>query len=223
MSSIDKNRVSLTSKQRIQLRSLIHDCALNTRSSLHAEILLLSDTSCSGPGLTDEVIASQFGVHSNTVARVRKRFLTEGLDPAIQRRRPTGREFTKLDSTQQNLLVELVCGPVPDGHHRWTHRLLAAELVARGVVESIDPSTVQRTLNMPANKTALDVAREARVKSSSPRPELLEAILAVSRLLHDLNRSGSRTAEQIRANPRIAGKPRRSRSDSGNPVSILDQ
>jgi transposase len=211
MSSIDKNRVSLTSKQRIQLRSLIHDCALNTRSSLHAEILLLSDASRSGPGLTDEAIASQLDVHANTVARVRKRFLAEGLDPAIQRRRPTGREFTKLDSAQQNLLVELASGPVPDGHHRWTHRLLAAELVARGVVKSIDPSTVQRTLKMPANKTALDKARVARVRASSPPPELLEAILAVSRQRHDSNRSGSRTAEHVRS---VGQDPRKAASIS---------
>jgi transposase len=200
MSLLDKNRVSLTSKQRVQLGSLIHDGTFHPRSSLHASILLLSDTSRSGPGLTDEAIASQLGVHLNTVARVRKRFVAEGLDPALQRRRPMGRQFTKLDGDQQALLVELACSPAPDGHHRWTDRLLAAELVARGVVKSIDPSTVHRTLKRPTNRTALREAREARVRASSLPPERRAAILAASRRPDESTRSGSRTPDQVRHN-----------------------
>ena len=67
----------------------------------HARILLLADQGEAGDGEPDEVIAEAAGVSAGTVARVRKRFVTAGLEDALHRRRPTGRQYRKLDGAQE--------------------------------------------------------------------------------------------------------------------------
>ncbi len=81
-----------------------------------------------------------------TVMRVRHQFVAEGLDATLHRRKPTGRQYRKLDGKQEAQLIALACSPAPGGQARWTMKLLAGRLVEMEVVESIDPATVWRTL-----------------------------------------------------------------------------
>jgi hypothetical protein len=69
-----------------------------------------------------------------------------GLDATLHRKKPTGRQYRKLDGRREAELVALACSAAPEGHARWTMTLLADRLVELEVVESIDPSTVWRTL-----------------------------------------------------------------------------
>ena len=81
-----------------------------------------------------------------TIARVRKKFVQQGLDAAIQRRLPTGRQYRKLDGVAEARLAAVACSPPPEGQACWTMKLLADKLVELEVVDSIDPTTVWRTL-----------------------------------------------------------------------------
>jgi transposase len=81
-----------------------------------------------------------------TVARVRRRYTEGGLDAALYSKRPTGRQYRKLDGRQEAKLIALACSDPPGGRGRWTMKLLADRLVELAVVESIDPATVWRTL-----------------------------------------------------------------------------
>ena len=81
-----------------------------------------------------------------TVQRVRQQFAAEGLDATLHRKRPTGRQYRKLDGAQEARLVAIACSEPPAGRARWTMRLLADKLVELEVVASIDPATVCRTL-----------------------------------------------------------------------------
>lgn len=137
--------VRLTSDQRDALDRLLrtgsHPAAMRRR----AAILLHSDAD--GPdGWTDEEIADHLGTSRMTVQRVRQQFAAEGLDATLHRKKPTGRQYRKLDGGQEARLVALACSTTPDGHARWTMKLLAEKLVELEVVESIDPATVWRTL-----------------------------------------------------------------------------
>jgi transposase len=116
------------------------------RSLAHARILLMADVGEAGDGEPDDVIAEAVGVHARTVARVRKAFVTSGLEAALNRRPPTGRQYRKLDGAQEAHLIAVACSAPPAGRDRWTLRLLAERLVELEVVDSIDPSTVHRTL-----------------------------------------------------------------------------
>lgn len=70
-----------------------------------ARILLKADASPGGPDWTEAQIAEALDTSLATIHRVRETFVTEGLDRALQRRRPTGRTFRKLDGAQEAHLI----------------------------------------------------------------------------------------------------------------------
>jgi hypothetical protein len=111
-----------------------------------ARILLKADAGGGGPGWDDADIAEALECGDRTVARVRAKYAGGGLDAALYARKPTGRQYRKLDGNQEAKLVALACSPPPDGRGRWTMRLLADKLVELAVVDGIDPATVWRTL-----------------------------------------------------------------------------
>ena len=81
---------------------------------------------------------------ANRPARVRKQFVAQGLDAALQRRAPRRQYQRKLDGAQEAHLIALACSAPPEGRQRWTLRLLAARLVALEVVASVAHETVRR-------------------------------------------------------------------------------
>jgi len=140
-----KKVVRLTSDQRDALDRLLrtgsHPAAMRRRAAI------LLHTDADGPdGWADEDIADHLGTSRMTVMRVRQQFTAEGLDATLHRKKPTGRQYRKLDGQQEARLVTLACSKAPDGRARWTMKLLADRLVELEVVESIDPATVGRTL-----------------------------------------------------------------------------
>lgn len=140
----DKYLVRLTPDDRRQLRRLARAGKHPARTMLHARILLKADAG--GPGWDDARIAEALECGDRTVARVRTTYAHGGLDAALHRKKPTGRQYRKLDGEQEARLVALACSKAPDGRDRWTMALLADRLVELRVVESIDPATVWRTL-----------------------------------------------------------------------------
>ena len=83
---------------------------------------------------------------ATTVERVRKQFVEEGLDAALERRRPRRVYVRKLDGDGEAHLVALACQQPPEGRSRWTLRLLADRMVALEYVDQISYQTVRRTL-----------------------------------------------------------------------------
>jgi transposase len=145
MTPATKVVVRLTDDQRAALTRLVHTGRHPAALRRRADILLLTDAD--GPeALTDEEIGERLGVSRMTVMRVRQQFAAEGLDATLHRKRPTGRQYRKLDGRQEAELVALACSEPPAGHARWTMTLLAGRLVELEVVEAIAPSTVWRTL-----------------------------------------------------------------------------
>jgi transposase len=140
----DKFLVRLTAEQREELERLAttgrRQAALITR----ARILLKADADADA--WPDDQIAQALQTSTATVARVRKKFVREGLHQAIQRRPPTGRQYRKLDGAQEARLIAVACSPPPEGQARWTVKPLADKLVELEAVDSIDPTTVWRTL-----------------------------------------------------------------------------
>jgi transposase len=113
-----------------------------------ARILLKADQSPDeGPGWVDETVAEAVEVSQPTVARVRKQYVQEGLEAALNRRPPNREYQRKLDGEQEARLVALACSEPPQGQARWSLRLLADKLVELEVVEEdVSYQTVRRTL-----------------------------------------------------------------------------
>ena len=138
--------VRLPSDERLALRKLITTGSAPARKLLYARILLKADHGPGGPALSDPAIAAALDTSKPSVARVRQRYVEQGLERAL-RRRPTRRVYPRrLDGVGEAHLVALACSPAPAGQKRWTLHLLADRLVALHIVESISDQTVRRTL-----------------------------------------------------------------------------
>jgi transposase len=142
----DKFLVRLSADQRAHLEQMIAAGRHAAAALVHARILLKADVGPSGPGWADDAIAEALECGPSTVARVRKRFAQGGLDGAVHRKKPTGRQYRKLDGRQEARLVALACSAPPEGKGRWTLKMLADRLVELAVVDAVSDETVRRVL-----------------------------------------------------------------------------
>ena len=106
--------VTLTEDERVHLLALTKTGKVAARQLTRAHILLQADA-----GDMDAVIAAALHVGIATVERIRKRFVEEGLEAALNERpRPGGQR--KLDGQQEAFLLALACSTPPEGRTSWT-------------------------------------------------------------------------------------------------------
>ena len=141
-------RVTLTAEERSELKALTRAATKTTgKRFLYARALLLCDRGSEGPGWTVARVAEALGVSVRTVERLKRRFVEQGLEFALERKRRVRppREVI-FDGVFEARLVALACSQAPPGRKRWTLRLLAEKVVELGWVERVSVMTVQRTL-----------------------------------------------------------------------------
>lgn len=140
------HRVQLSAAQRQWLQQLISTGTAAARVLTHARILLKADEGEGGPGWTDAAIAQALEVSVPTVARVRLRWDQGGWEGVRQRRSPGRPRAGQLDGEKEAHLIALTCSAPPQGHQRWSLRLLAGRMVELQHVEQLSHETVRRTL-----------------------------------------------------------------------------
>jgi transposase len=133
-------RIELTDEQRESLEQLIRAGKASARKLTRARILLLS-ASKAGDWQSAPAVAKAVLVHPNTVRNVRRRFVSEGLEAALEERPRPGAQ-PKLTGEIEAHLTRLACSEPPAGHASWTLRLLADKLVELTDLESIHHDTV---------------------------------------------------------------------------------
>ena len=138
--------VTLMPAERQQLRGMVSRGRAAARKLVHARILLKADAAEGGPAWGDAAIAEGLEVGQATVERVRQQFVEEGLEAALERRKPRREYERRLDGDGEAHLIALACSQAPEGHARWTLRLLADRMVALEYVETVSKNTVARTL-----------------------------------------------------------------------------
>ena len=141
-----KYLVTLIAEERVQLSDLLSSGRRSARTLTRARILLKANQGEGGPGWSDAAIAGALEAHPTTVARVRRRFVEDGLEAALERKRPDRVYARTLDGVAEAHLVALTCSDPPAGRERWTLRLLADDLVRLEVVAAVSHETVRRTL-----------------------------------------------------------------------------
>jgi transposase len=144
--TLKKYIVRLTTEEQAHLSQMIRSGKAAARMLLHARILLKADSGPEAPAWSDEAIGAALEVHATTVARVRQRFVEEGLEAALRPQPTTRRYERKLDGQAEAHLIALACSPAPEGQAQWTLRLLADKLVELQHVPSISHETVRQTL-----------------------------------------------------------------------------
>ena len=139
--------VRLSQQERKSLRRVIRSGKGAARTVTRAHILLMADVGEGGPGWNDQKISEAFDVTVQTVERVRKQLVEEGLEAVLRRHKYTQKvSLKKVDGDVEAHLIALSCGEAPEGYSRWSLRLLAGKMVELGYVESISHEAVRQTL-----------------------------------------------------------------------------
>lgn len=137
--------VRLSEAERRSCETAVGELKGSSQKARRARILLQADAE--GPGWTDERIAEAFGCRVQTVENVRKRFVTESFEAALngkQREKPPTAPL--LDGEAEAKVIALRLGKPPAGYGRWTLRLLAEQVVELEIVQSISHETIRTTL-----------------------------------------------------------------------------
>ena len=138
--------VTLTQEERQMLQAMLSKGKAAARKLMHARILLKADAGEGGPAWNDDAIAEGLEVGRATVERVRKQFVEEGFEAALDRRKPRRRYQRKLDGDGEAHLIALACSQAPEGRSRWTLRLLADRMVQLEQVDHLSHETVRQVL-----------------------------------------------------------------------------
>lgn len=138
--------VTLTQEERKMLQAMLSRGKAAARKLMHARILLKADANSGRPGWADGAIAEGLEAGRATVERVRKQFVEDGLNAALERRKPRRQYRRTLDGDGEAHLIALACSQPPEGRGRWTLRLLADRMVALEYVSAVSKDTVARTL-----------------------------------------------------------------------------
>lgn len=165
MDGSTKYIVQLSADARARLESITRNGSAPAKKILHARVLLMSDQHHDAGRYHDHQIARILGLHINTVARIRKQFVLQGEQPALDRKpRLTPPVPSKLDGKTEAILVAVCCSKPPDGQTRWTLSLLADELVGRKIVTSICRETIRKTLKKHAPALAQATLLHSRTR-----------------------------------------------------------
>ena len=133
-------QVSLTQDEREHLLGVSRRGKSSGRKVKRALILCKVDE-----GLTGQQVAEALLVGPATVGRVRQRFVEGGFKRALEDL-PRPGQRRKLDGKQEAHLVAVACSAPPEGHARWTLRLLADQAVELELTDSISRETVRQVL-----------------------------------------------------------------------------
>jgi hypothetical protein len=141
--------VRLSDEERGICQEVIKKHKGSSQKVRRAQILLKADAE--GPGWIDSRIAEAFNCRVQTIENLRKRLVTEGFELALDgKKRQEPPTPCKLDGAAEAKLIAMRLGKPPAGYGHWTLPLLADELVALEVVDSISHETVRKTLKKTA-------------------------------------------------------------------------
>lgn len=105
-----KYRVELTKTEREKLEEINSKGKSAAKKIKHAHILLKLDESEG---------RKAFDVHERTVCQIAKRFVEEGLESALERKKQLNRHH-KITGDVEAQMIAIACSGAPEGYSRWT-------------------------------------------------------------------------------------------------------
>jgi len=120
--------VRLTAEERKELGDLVKKGRTQAYRIKHANILLAVDAD--GPNWPDHQAAKAYQCHHNTVVSVRQRFVEQGFQAALERKKQQLPSHKRtIDGENEARLLSIACSKPPEGCAKWTIQMLADELV----------------------------------------------------------------------------------------------
>ena len=161
-----KYKVTLENAEREQMEQITRRGNHNSQKVVNALILLNCDEGDFQDNLMrNEDIASILKISTRKIERVKKRFIEEGLEVALNGRKGERVYKKKADGDFEAHLVALSCSPPPEGFSRWSLRLLADQVVALEYIDSVSYETIRRVLkkrNQALEKTRMGHSSRAQ-------------------------------------------------------------
>ena len=153
MSKTKKYVVRLTDGDVKYLKKLRKKKSTSQTIADRCNILLAMDENHPPAKTYDECVMA-CGVSRATIASTVKQYVEKGMDETLKLKRNVNSDNArrKVDGRTEARIVQMACGPVPEGHSRWTIRLLEDELKVV-LDEPISRETIRRTLK----KTGLNL------------------------------------------------------------------
>lgn len=149
------NTVRLTDDEVKRLNKLRKKKGTSQTIADRCNILLAVDENHPPAKTYDQCIVS-CGVSRGTIASTIKLYSEKGLDETLKLKRSINSDNArrKVDGRTEAKIVQMACGPVPEGHSRWTIRLLEDELKVV-LDEPISREAIRRSLK----KIGLDLTK----------------------------------------------------------------
>jgi predicted hydrolase (HD superfamily) len=141
-----KYRVTLTEEEREFLEKLIKKGKTAGYRIRHAQLLLALDEIPENKAWTDEKIGKAYGAHVRSIGNLRKRFVEEGFEAALERKKREVPPHIKIDGEVEAKIIALACSDPPEGRCKWTLQLLADKVVELEILDSISHTAIGNTL-----------------------------------------------------------------------------
>ena len=131
---------TLTNEERQEIQSLIQKGGKGYRIR-HAQILLKLDKTPENIEWTYNRIQSAYRATHATIAGIAKRFVFEGLEAALGRKKQEN-HYRKVTGDVEARICVIACSQAPERCTRWTMQAIADELIRLEVMDYITDSTV---------------------------------------------------------------------------------
>lgn len=142
-----KYKVTLERDERAELEAITCKGSHKSQNVMNALILLNCDEGrYQDCRIKNEDVAAVLRVSMRKIDRVKKRFVEEGFEVALNGRKGERVYEKKADGDFEAHLVALSCGEPPEGFSRWSLRLLADQVVKLDYIDSVSYETVRRVL-----------------------------------------------------------------------------
>ena len=139
--------VTLTEDERIDLNAISSKGKHKSQKIINALILLGCDKGeYQVKYSTNEVMSQILNVSMRKIDRVKKRFVEEGLDIALNGKKSDRIFKSKVNGDTEAHLIALSCSDPPEGFARWSLRLLADKAVELEYIDSLSHETVRKVL-----------------------------------------------------------------------------
>lgn len=139
-------KVTLTKEERDHLKGIAGKGKHSSLQYRNARILLNCDEGIYGQKLPNEQIAQVLQINTKTVERLKQRFVEAGFEACLDRKVYPAKKEVKTDGDFEAHLVALSCSEAPEGHTRWSLRMLADKMVELKYVDNISHETIRQTL-----------------------------------------------------------------------------
>jgi len=137
--------VTLNQEEQKNIQKILNSNTTSTTIKKRANILLMCDNSVGKPG-TQQEIAKRCGTTNITVYNTLKDYTNTGIEHTLKFKRTKTTNPPIITGDIEARIITLACGKSPNGHTRWTIRLLTEKIIELEIIETVSRETVRNVL-----------------------------------------------------------------------------